>query len=142
MRYCTRIFEFDAGHRVVGHEGKCKYLHGHRYKLHAQFEAKDLDLVGRVIDFSTIKDRLGNWINENLDHTCILWSKDEKLGFMIESETGQKIYYINSNPTAENIANHILNDIIPNLFKDLKEIVCKKITIFETPNCYVECEIE
>ena len=33
---CTRRIEFDAAHRVMGHEGKCKHLHGHRYALEAR----------------------------------------------------------------------------------------------------------
>ncbi len=134
---CIRIIEFDAGHRVVGHEGKCKFLHGHRYKVHAKFKARELDLLGRVVDFGIIKQKLGGWIDHNLDHTCILWTKDERLGKVVAAETKQEIYYMDVNPTAENIAKHILYDIIPTLFSDKDGLICQSITLFETPNCYV-----
>ena len=29
-----RSHEICAGHRVVGHESKCRHLHGHNYKFH------------------------------------------------------------------------------------------------------------
>ena len=31
MITCTRRIEFDAAHRILNHESKCKMLHGHRY---------------------------------------------------------------------------------------------------------------
>ena len=54
----TRRLEFDAGHRVLGHEGKCKNLHGHRYSAEITVTAPDLDGLGRVIDFGVIKEKV------------------------------------------------------------------------------------
>ena len=141
MISCARIIEFDCGHRVIGHEGKCRNLHGHRYKLHANFESKELDSLGRVVDFSVIKEKLGGWIDENFDHTCILSTKDCELGSEITKITNQKIYYIDANPTAENIAKYLFEKIIPTLFPEELGLKCKKLTIFETPNCYAEITI-
>jgi len=135
MITCTRRIEFDAAHRIINHESKCKMLHGHRYALEATFEARELDNLGRVIDFGSIKEILGNWINENLDHNTILSTKDQELGDKISSITKQKIYYMNENPTAENIAKHILQDICPKLFAN-SEVKCTNIRLYETPNCY------
>jgi 6-pyruvoyltetrahydropterin/6-carboxytetrahydropterin synthase len=139
MITCTRRLEFDAAHRILNHESKCKNLHGHRYVLEATFVAKELDNLGRVIDFGVIREILGSWIDNNLDHNTILCVKDEKLGQNISAETGQKIYYLDANPTAENIANHILKEICPKLFAN-KDVKCVSIKLFETPNCstYVE----
>ena len=53
-----RYHDISCGHRVVGHEGKCKNLHGHNYRFHFSIEANTLDNVGRVIDFSIIKQVL------------------------------------------------------------------------------------
>ena len=77
MIYCTRRIEFDTAHRVCNHESKCKYLHGHRYALEASFASPKLDTLGRVIDFGTIRDILGGWINENWDHNTVLHEKDQ-----------------------------------------------------------------
>ncbi len=139
MITCTRRIEFDAAHRIMNHESKCKMLHGHRYAIEATFQAKELDDLGRVIDFGVIKKLLGAWVDNNLDHNTILCIKDKDLGNKIESETGQKIYYITENPTAENIAKHILEEICPKLFCD-SDVKCIKIKLYETPNCYTDVE--
>lgn len=134
---CTRRIEFDAAHRVAGHEGKCKNLHGHRYAIEATFAATSLDTLGRVVDFGVIKERLGNWIDDNWDHTTILYDKDQSLGSAITNQTGQKIFYLPSNPTAENMAEYLLHTLCPSLFAELP-ITCKIIRLYETPNCYAE----
>ena len=77
------------------------------------------------------------WIDDNLDHNVILSIKDKVLGEQISQYTGQKIYYMTDNPTAENIALHLKLAIIPKLFIDSKFDIIK-LKLFETPNCFVE----
>ncbi len=137
---CTRRIEFDAAHRVMEHESKCKHLHGHRYAVEATFVAADgLDTLGRVIDFGVIKEKLGAWIDANWDHTTILWDKDKPLGDAIVSHTKQAIYYMPNNPTAENMALYLKEIICPQLFAGTS-VTCLKIKIFETPNCAAEAQ--
>lgn len=138
--HCGRRIEFDAAHRVMQHEGKCKHLHGHRYALEATFAASGLDALGRVVDFSVIKEKLGGWILEHWDHATILFDKDKALGSAIEGITGQKIFYLAQNPTAENMAEYILRDVCPRLFKGLG-IECIHIRLYETPNCFVDVSV-
>ena len=137
MINCTRKIEFDAAHRLINHESKCKMLHGHRYVIELTFSAEKLDHVGRIIDFGTVREIFGSWIEENLDHNTILNIKDKNLGDLISQNTGQKIYYLDENPTAENIAKHLFNDILPKLFKNFEAKIIK-LKIFETPNCFAE----
>ena len=137
---CTRRIEFDAAHRVLEHESKCKNLHGHRYAIEASFEAenldKKLDKLGRVVDFGIIREVLGAWVDANWDHTTILFEKDNTLGEAISNITGQKIFYLPSNPTAENMAAYLLEEICPKLFNHMK-VRCISIRLHETPNCSV-----
>ena len=137
MITCTRKIRFDAAHRVMEHESKCKMLHGHRYIAEVTFKSEKLDKLGRIIDFGLIKDILGKWIEDNFDHNVILNINDKKLGDQISAITGQEIYYLPNNPTAENIADYLRLKICPRLFADYK-IQCPKIKISETPNCYAE----
>lgn len=137
MISCTRKIHFDAAHRVMNHESKCKMLHGHRYIVEASFSSEELDKLGRVIDFGQIKDILQKWIDDSWDHNVILFEKDKILGDKISEITGQKIYYLPYNPTAENIGHYLFNKIIPKLFTN-SEIKCVSIRINETPNCYVD----
>lgn len=137
MITCTRRIEFDAAHRIINHESKCKMLHGHRYVIELTFTTKELDNLGRVIDLGEIKDIFGSWIDENLDHNTILSIKDKELGDFIEKTTGQKIYYLDENPTAENLSKHLFHEITPKLFADYDAKIIK-LKIYETPNCMTE----
>jgi 6-pyruvoyltetrahydropterin/6-carboxytetrahydropterin synthase len=137
MMKCSRRIEFDAAHRIMEHESKCKMLHGHRYVLEVTFIAENLDKLGRVVDFGVIKNIIGKWIDNHWDHNTILNIRDKKLGDDITKVTGQKIYYLDYNPTAENMARHLSEKICPELFKDYN-IKLDRIKLFETPNCSVE----
>lgn len=135
---CTRRLQFCAGHRVLNHEGKCKHPHGHNYVLFAEAMG-DLDTIGRVIDFSVIKEKLGDWIDIHWDHGFIIFSQDDELLDALKP-LGQKTYVISLNPTAENMASFLLNYVCPVLFADTG-VTIRKITLWETENCYAEAEI-
>lgn len=141
MISCTRRIEFDAAHRVMEHESKCRHLHGHRYVVEATFRAKGLDALGRVIDFGKVKEILGGWIDEHWDHATILNSKDRELGESIAARTGQLVYYIDGNPTAECMAHYLLHVVCPKLFTT-SGAACSHIRLWETPNCYAEAASE
>ncbi|WPX97165.1 6-carboxy-5,6,7,8-tetrahydropterin synthase [Candidatus Bandiella woodruffii] len=111
-------------------------LHGHRYTVEATFESEELDELGMVIDFAVIKEQFNSWLNQNWDHNVILSVEDEILGQKIESITGQEIFYMDANPTAENMAYYLLNHVCPLIFANNK-VKCVKIKLYETPNCYV-----
>lgn len=137
MIKCTRKIEFDAGHRVVGHQNKCNFLHGHRYVLEVTVASRSLNNLGMVIDFGDLKNIIKKWIDDNFDHSLILHKEDKQMGEQISAWTGQKIYYMEQNPTAENIALHLKSEIFPKLFND-KNFYIDKLKLFETPNCFVE----
>ena len=135
---CSRRLHFCAGHRVHGHENKCAVLHGHNYVLwvHARpFE--QLDDIGRVIDFSVLKDKLGSWIDLNWDHKTILFKEDAEF-IRAFKFTSQSPYLLPYNPTAENMAKYLLKQICPQLFETVEVF---KITLYETENCYATAEL-
>lgn len=143
MITCTRRLTFCAGHRVYGHESKCSNLHGHNYVIEATATGS-LDSVGRIIDFSVIKDRLGKWLDDNWDHGMILHSLDRWAIHAVEtlecaSAKKQKLYLMDENPTAENMAIHLL-DICGKLFEDAG-IVIETIIVHETENCYARADL-
>lgn len=96
-----RSHEICAGHRVVGHESKCRHLHGHNYVFHFhvapkldgqikslakeyEVESAALDQVGRVIDFSVVKSTLCEWLETNWDHRFLHWEKDDLMNGLAE----------------------------------------------------------
>jgi len=129
---------FAAAHRVAGHEGQCRFLHGHNYLLFVYVEAEALDPVGRVIDFSDIKTRLGGWIDSNWDHTTIIWEKDiELLDAIAPFCRGGKPFLLPYNPTAENLARYVLEVVCPQQFEGTG-ITVTRVRIWETENCSAE----
>lgn len=137
MISCTRRIHFDAAHRVMEHESKCKHLHGHRYVVEASFTATQLDELGRVIDFGVIQERLGGWVDTYWDHNTVLHEADKELGKSIAASTHQAIFYMPTNPTAENMAAYLLHTVCPALFAE-SGITCTRIRLYETPNCYAD----
>lgn len=148
----TQDFHWDAGHRLLNHEGKCKYLHGHRYKAEVTLEAPQLDKLGRVIDFGEVKKIIGDWIDQHWDHNMILNPQDDLAKLWIGAD-GEKflfaqnvfvkenifagkppyIMYHDTNPTAENIALELFNKSVSLLHGKEVEVLC--VRIHETPNC-------
>ena len=133
MIECSRKIDFDAGHRVIGHKNKCQYLHGHRYSLEITATALELDELGMVADFVVLKKIMKTWIDTNFDHNIILHKNDHKLGEHISKCTGQSVYYINSNPTAENIA-RIIYELLRQKIDNKYDL---EITLYETPRNFV-----
>jgi 6-pyruvoyltetrahydropterin/6-carboxytetrahydropterin synthase len=131
-----RSFRIDAGHRVYGHEGKCKNLHGHSYQFDVYSISihGDLDSLGRVIDFSILKDMIGEWLEHNWDHGVVLWEKDLIIDLWESGElTNHKFYSLPTIPTAENLAQYLLEKA-NELMKPF-DIIVTKVICHETPNC-------
>lgn len=135
----VRILKFDAGHRIVNHESKCRTLHGHEYKAEVFTEAPTLNPLGMVIDFSVIKEIFGGWIDENLDHNMILFKDDPDLHLIQQCSGLKKPFVVPFNPTAENLAAFLLEKGNELLSDSLVKIV--KIKLWETSNCYVEASL-
>lgn len=145
----VRRLQFCAGHRVYKHESKCANLHGHNYVLflHAQadeslpetHDAAGLDDLGRVVDFGKLKELFNPWIDQNWDHGFILFKDDQEGIDALSTIPGQKLYLLNSNPTAENIARFILLELAPRLLNG-SGVKLTKVILWETENCFVEVE--
>lgn len=140
----VRRIHFSAGHRLVGHEGACAYLHGHNYVvfIHA---TGDLDSVGRVIDFAVLKERVGGWILENWDHGFIVAAHDDDtrraLAAFSSHGLKQKAFVLDRNPTAENMAHFLAREVSPKVLGGTGVRVVK-IVVQETENCSAECVVE
>lgn len=107
-----RYHDISMGHRVVGHESKCRHLHGHNYRIHFVCTAEALDALGRVIDFAEVKERLCMWLEREWDHRLMLWSEDPLLP-ELRRLAEEDICVVPFNPTAEQIAQHLVEEVGP-----------------------------
>jgi 6-pyruvoyltetrahydropterin/6-carboxytetrahydropterin synthase len=55
MFQVCKSFSFDAAHALRGYDGNCERLHGHRWEVAVCLEGPDLNELGILIDFRTIK---------------------------------------------------------------------------------------
>lgn len=131
----TVKLKFNAAKRLLDYDGKCNYLHGYGHMLEASFtSARKKDIA---IDFYEIRQALGDWLNDNWDHNVLLNKVDKKIGDAISKITGQKIFYFDSDPSAERMAEYLKEKICPKLFKDAK---CTKIRIYDDPENFVDVD--
>lgn len=135
----TRFHDISVGHTVCGHEGKCRHLHGHNYRIHFTVEPDNgLDSLGRVLDFSVIKSLLCEWLENNWDHHFLVYEEDARADALLQVDPTVVVCWFN--PTAENMAEHLLGEVGPKL---LRGTGCKLVAvkIEETYKCSAEVKI-
>lgn len=138
---CSRKIHFCSGHRVLNHESKCANLHGHNYIAWIYAESNGLDKLGRVIDFSVLKEKIGGWIDRNWDHTTLLYKIDPLIKYSEDFGENKKVFVCDFNPTAENMAEYLLNIVCPSELNSTG-VKVTKIVLYETENCFAEVECE
>ena len=148
MHTASRYHDISCGHRVVGHENKCRHLHGHNYRVHfhckADIGSQSLDSIGRVIDFGVIKEKLCMWLEHNWDHRFLIWEEDPLLPYLQEALAeglGEEysLCEVAFNPTAENMAEFLVNLVGPFLLAETG-VLLYKVEIEETRKCSASYE--
>ena len=107
------ITEFSAAHNLRNFRGKCEALHGHNWKVEVVLSGKDLDDSGVVLDFAEVKAATGEIMSE-IDHRYL-----NDLPFFIEN-----------NPSSENIARYIFHRLREKMDND--RIRIKRVTAWES----------
>ena len=115
---------FDAGHRIVGHKGKCARLHGHTYRV-AFTVAGQVREPGFVVDFGDLKDVVNEW-----DHRMLLWDEDPWYMSTQLTHEDYGIIRVPFNPTAENMAHHLAQRVL-----DQFHVHWVELELWETPKC-------
>lgn len=151
----TRRFEFDYGHRVLNHNGKCKYLHGHRGVALVSLAAHQFNELSMIHDFGDIKKKIGEWIDNNWDHNLLLHkddpllelrkdihdtcTEDENFCKLISLVLNRAPYIMqNGNPTAEMMARELFFHAYEIMRKDGIEVT--RVVLYETPNSFATYE--
>lgn len=131
----TRYHDISCGHRVVGHENKCRNLHGHNYRMIFTIGCASLDKIGRVLDFSVIKSVLCEWLENEWDHRMLIWEKDPMLESLKALDS--TVVAVPFNPTAENMAEHLVKVVGPRLLSSL-QVTLLSVVVEETRKCSAE----
>ena len=124
----TREITFCYGHRLLNYDGKCRHLHGHNGRAVITLETDRLDDLGMVVDFSRLKQVVGSWIDETLDHKMLLHRDDPVLPFL--RDQGEPVLVLDVNPTAENIAKLIFE------YTAAQDFPVVEVRLWETESCF------
>ena len=106
--------------------------------LHAT--ADELDEIGRVIDFSMLRDRIGGWIEKHWDHGFLCHKDDKEVQRVVSAIEGQKVFLLDSNPTAENLAWYLLHVVGPQQLAGTNARLVR-VALWETENCGAEVSL-
>ena len=72
MYTLTKTFRFEASHQLHHHDGKCRRLHGHSWRMTVEVARAELDTEGpkrnMAIDFTDISRAVQPMVEEYLDH--------------------------------------------------------------------------
>lgn len=139
MITAKRYHDICAGHRVHGQGGKCENLHGHNYRITFTVQADRLDEVGRVLDFSVIKERLCMWLEEQWDHKFLIWNKDPWCVDLKKLDS--EVVITGFNPTAENMAQFLVNVVGPEMLRGTG-CTLMEVDIEETRKCSAQYKLE
>lgn len=116
-----KSFTFDAAHYLPHHDGKCKNLHGHTYKLEVAVSSNSLvtggSSTGMVMDFGDLKIIVKRVVLDQLDHISL--------------------NYIWDNPTAEIMADWIFRGLKESIER-FSTVKLDRVRLYETPDSYAE----
>ena len=105
----TKTVKFDAAHVLTDHQGLCKNLHGHTYRVDVSVTAElDGDMV---IDFKELKGVLAEVIGGRFDHSFIYnttSAAESEIAAVVEKH-GMRTVAIPFRSTVENLAKMFYN---------------------------------
>ncbi len=129
----AKEFRWEMGHRLPEHFGLCKNIHGHSYKMIAEFEG-ELDKNQMVIDYYDV-EKIINPVIEKLDHSFMVY-KDDKIVLDFLEKMNFKRVVVDFLATAENICLYLLNEIKKcSLPSNISSV---KVRVYETQFDYAE----
>lgn len=130
-----KSFTFEAAHRLRNHNGKCRNLHGHSYKVDVAVTGEALVDEGGASDEGMLFDFgvLSEWwkyAEEMLDHLTILQPGDP----LIERLSGHTKMFVTPGwpPTAENLADFLQIGLWKWLSDNLNDTFIVSVTVWET----------
>ena len=109
----TKTIRFDAAHILTNHQGLCKNLHGHTYRVDVSVAQGDGDTRDMVIDFKDLKRIASEVVCERFDHAFIYNTEsagEREIAAVVE-KNGMRTVAIPFRSTAEILAKLFFGDL-------------------------------
>ena len=135
MTTVTKTVRFDAAHVLTNHQGLCKNLHGHTYRVDVSVaQETDGDMV---VDFKELKQIANEVICDRFDHAFIYNTEsagESEIAAVVEKH-GMRTVAIPFRSTVENLAKLFYNELkakVPGL---------SAVKVWETADNVAEFEV-
>lgn len=124
MHLITSESSFDAAHFLTNYEGKCKNIHGHRWRVVVTIKGELTN--GMLVDFGDFKKDIKD-LCDYFDHSFIVekGSLDKKLFDLLNKQF--VLIVVDFRTTAENFSKYIFEEMS-------KKYSVKEVCVYETPN--------
>lgn len=136
----TKEFNFEAGHTLDQHTGKCRNLHGHNYKVFVTMQSSDLNSMEMVKDFYDLNKAAKPMFDE-FDHSFMFnqkcKDKFEKEIYKVCKKHNRKVMELPYRSTAENMAKYFLTRLNSELEQESdRKVIVSKVVVYETPTSF------
>ena len=130
----AKDFDWEMSHRLTFHEGLCRNIHGHSYRLRVYLKGENTR-NGMILDFYELA-LIINPILAELDH-AFLCSKDDDLIISFLTKNNFKMKIMENFSTCENMCSWFSSQIAPKLreYKNIKEL---GIRVYETKDAFAQ----
>ena len=111
----TKTVTFDAAHVLTNHQGLCKNLHGHTYRVDVSVSRPADEAGDMVIDFKDLKRIAAEVICDRFDHAFVYNTEsagEREIAAVVEKH-GMRTVAIPFRSTAENLAKMFFRDLKP-----------------------------
>ena len=109
----TKTVKFDAAHVLTNHQGLCKNLHGHTYRVDISVSQPEDDGRDMVIDFKDLKGIATEVICDRFDHAFVYNTEsagEREIAAVVE-KNGMRTVAIPFRSTAENLAKMFFGEL-------------------------------
>lgn len=130
----ARQFHWEMGHRLPFHNGECKNLHGHSYRLWVELEGTR-DANGMLVDYGDMKALIQPLLDP-LDH-CFLCDESDEYMKSFLATSPFKVVFVPFTTTAENIVRYLIEQFAQ-LFSSNERISAITARLAETETSYAE----
>jgi 6-pyruvoyltetrahydropterin/6-carboxytetrahydropterin synthase len=125
MTIVTKTVKFDAAHILTNHQGLCKNLHGHTYRVDISAGEELSRPDDMVVDFKDLKRIATEKIVDRFDHAFVYNSASEgerEIAAVVERH-GMRTVALGFRSTAENLAKYFYRELKPSI----PELVAVKV---------------
>ena len=138
----TKEFKFEMAHALYGYDGVCANIHGHSYRLWVTVKGEVKNENGHtkdgmLIDFTDLKSIVKPEIVDKYDHSLVLNANSPHAD--LDLSAFNKVYYLNYQPTSENLVLDFANFIQKQL-PDGVDLL--KVVLSETASSFAEWNLE